>query len=392
MILADTETPSGTRGQIQMLLALSDSGQKVESMHHRRIVPIASLLALGLVLSACSTFDPTEWFNTKKPLPGERRAVFPEGVPGVPEGVPADLVQGYVPPTEPVPEPRVIEEPKPKAKPKPRPKQAPLPLAPRCRLRRRNSSSSSRHDRPGPRRRKPRRSPRPASRNRSSPIRRGAEPLAGLTCRCPAKAGHPVAMNFTIAIVGRPNVGKSTLFNRLVGRRMALVDDMPGVTRDRREGQARLGDLDFTIIDTAGLEAADAESLAGRMLAQTKLAIEQADAVFFMLDAKTGPVPDDRVFADLVRRSGKPVIVVANKAEGKGSGARVMEAYELGLGDPVGISAEHGEGLVDLFEALREALPDVTGKPEPPPRNPPTRSVPFASPWSGGRTPASPRW
>ncbi len=173
-----------------------------------------------------------------------------------------------------------------------------------------------------------------------------------------------MAMSFTIAIVGRPNVGKSTLFNRLVGRRLALVDDLPGVTRDRREGQARLGDLDFTIIDTAGLEEADAESLAGRMLAQTKLAIEQADAVFFMLDAKTGPVPDDRAFADLVRRSGKPVIVVANKAEGKGSGARVMEAYELGLGDPVGISAEHGEGLVDLFEALREALPDVTGKPD----------------------------
>src|SRR6476659_1740722 len=172
-----------------------------------------------------------------------------------------------------------------------------------------------------------------------------------------------MAMSFTIAIIGRPNVGKSTLFNRLVGRRLALVDDLPGVTRDRREAQARLGDLDFTIIDTAGLEAADAESLAGRMLAQTKLAIEQADAVFFMLDAKTGPVPDDRVFADLVRRSGKPVIVVANKVEGKGSGARVMEAYELGLGDPVGISAEHGEGLADLFEALREALPDVTGKP-----------------------------
>ena len=118
-----------------------------------------------------------------------------------------------------------------------------------------------------------------------------------------------MAMSFTIAIVGRPNVGKSTLFNRLVGKRIALVDDLPGVTRDRREGPARLGDLDFTIIDTAGLEDAGSESLAGRMMAQTKLAIEQADAVFFMLDAKTGPVPDDRAFADLVRRSGKPVIV-----------------------------------------------------------------------------------
>jgi GTP-binding protein len=172
-------------------------------------------------------------------------------------------------------------------------------------------------------------------------------------------------MSFTIAIVGRPNVGKSTLFNRLVGRRVALVDDRPGVTRDRREGQARLGDLDFTVVDTAGLEEAGAESLAGRMMAQTKTAIERADAVFFLVDAKTGPVPDDRAFADLVRRSGKPVIVVANKAEGKGSSAGVNEAYALGLGDPVGISAEHGEGLVDLFEALREALPEATVQPVP---------------------------
>jgi GTP-binding protein len=170
-------------------------------------------------------------------------------------------------------------------------------------------------------------------------------------------------MSFTIAIVGRPNVGKSTLFNRLVGRRLALVDDRPGVTRDRREGEARLGDLEFTVIDTAGLEAADAESLAGRMLEQTKAAIEQADAIFFMLDARAGPVPDDRVFADLVRRSGKPAIVVANKAEGKAGVAGVIEAYALGLGEPVAISAEHGEGLADLFEALRVALPAATAKP-----------------------------
>jgi GTP-binding protein len=169
-------------------------------------------------------------------------------------------------------------------------------------------------------------------------------------------------MSFTVAIIGRPNVGKSTLFNRLVGKRLALVDDRPGVTRDRREGQARLGDLDFTIIDTAGLESGDAESLSGRMLAQTKAAVVQADAILFLLDAKTGPVPDDRAFADLVRRSGKPTIVVANKAEGKASTSGVLEAYALGLGDPVAISAEHGEGLADLFEALREALPRETAQ------------------------------
>lgn len=167
-------------------------------------------------------------------------------------------------------------------------------------------------------------------------------------------------MSFTVAIVGRPNVGKSTLFNRLIGKRLALVDDRPGVTRDRREGRARLGDIEFTIVDTAGLEDADSESLAGRMLAQTKQAIGRADAVFFILDAKTGPVPADRAFADLVRRSGKPAIVVANKAEGKSASVGVMEAYALGLGEPVAISAEHGEGLADLYEALRAALPDAT--------------------------------
>jgi GTP-binding protein len=167
-------------------------------------------------------------------------------------------------------------------------------------------------------------------------------------------------MSFTVAIVGRPNVGKSTLFNRLVGRRLALVDDRPGVTRDRREGEARLADLSFTVIDTAGLENADTESLAGRMLAQTKAAIDSADAVFFMLDARAGPVPGDRAFADLVRRAGKPTIVIANKAEGKAGTSGTIEAYELGLGEPVAISAEHGEGLADLFEALRAALPTQT--------------------------------
>jgi GTP-binding protein len=170
-------------------------------------------------------------------------------------------------------------------------------------------------------------------------------------------------MSFTVAIIGRPNVGKSTLFNRLVGRRLALVDDRPGVTRDRREGDARLGDLDFTIIDTAGLEEAARESLSGRMQAQTDAAIAQADAIFFLIDARAGPTPVDHAFADLVRKSGKPTILIANKSEGAAGEAGALEAYALGLGEPVSISAEHGEGLADVYEALRAALPDETAEP-----------------------------
>jgi GTPase len=169
-------------------------------------------------------------------------------------------------------------------------------------------------------------------------------------------------MSFTVAIVGRPNVGKSTLFNRLVGARRALVDDRPGVTRDRREGEGRLGDLSFTVIDTAGLEEAHGDSLSARMQAQTAAAMAQADVVLFLVDARAGTTDTDRGFADLARKSGKPVIVVANKSEGRAGEAGVLEAYALGLGEPVAISAEHGEGLAALYEALREALPEATAE------------------------------
>lgn len=168
----------------------------------------------------------------------------------------------------------------------------------------------------------------------------------------------------SIAIVGRPNVGKSTLFNRLVGQRVALVDDTPGVTRDRREGEGKLGDLKFRIFDTAGFEEAGAESLAGRMRAQTESAIADADAILFLVDARAGLLPDDKVFAQIVRKSGKPAVVVANKSEGKAGAAGALEAYALGLGEPVNISAEHGEGMGELYDALVALLPEKEKAPE----------------------------
>lgn len=163
-------------------------------------------------------------------------------------------------------------------------------------------------------------------------------------------------MSFTVAIVGRPNVGKSTLFNRLVGRKLALVDDTPGVTRDRRPGEARLIDLRFTIIDTAGLEQSGPETLQGRMWAQTEAAIDEADLSLFVVDAKAGLTPADETLAEMLRRRGKPVVLVANKSEARGSDAGFYDAFTLGLGDPCPISAEHGQGMLDLRDAIVAAI------------------------------------
>jgi len=163
-------------------------------------------------------------------------------------------------------------------------------------------------------------------------------------------------MTFTVAIVGRPNVGKSTLFNRLVGKKLALVDDLPGVTRDRRPGDARLVDLRFRIIDTAGLEEAHEDSLEGRMRAQTEAAIDEADLTLFLVDAKFGLTPLDSTLAEMLRRRGKPVVLVANKSEARGSDAGFYDAYTLGLGEPCPISAEHGQGMIDLRDAIVAAI------------------------------------
>ncbi len=164
---------------------------------------------------------------------------------------------------------------------------------------------------------------------------------------------------FTLAIVGRPNVGKSTLFNRLVGKRLALVDDQPGVTRDLREGDARLGGLEFRIVDTAGLEEADAESLPGRMRALTERAVDMADASLFLVDARAGLLPQDQTFAEILRRKGARVLVGVNKAEGRQGEDAAMEAWSLGFGQPIPLSAEHGEGMGDLYTAVAALMEET---------------------------------
>ncbi len=163
-------------------------------------------------------------------------------------------------------------------------------------------------------------------------------------------------MTFTLAIVGRPNVGKSTLFNRLAGKKLAIVDDTPGVTRDRREGEATLSDLKFTIFDTAGFEEGDIESLSGRMRRQTEVGMEEADIILMLYDARAGITPLDEHFAAILRKMKKPVILAANKCEGKFHVDGIYEAYGLGLGDPIPLSAEHGEGLADLYQQMVEGL------------------------------------
>ncbi len=170
-------------------------------------------------------------------------------------------------------------------------------------------------------------------------------------------------MSFTLAIVGRPNVGKSTLFNRLVGKRLALVDDQPGVTRDLREGAGRLGPIRFTVIDTAGLEEVTDDSLPGRMRALTERAVDMADICLFLIDARVGVTATDRVLAELLRKRAPEVILAANKAEGRAAEQGLLDAYELGLGEPLAISAEHGIGMEDLLRALEpvaERFEDAT--------------------------------
>ena len=209
-------------------------------------------------------------------------------------------------------------------------------------------------------------------------------------------------MPFKVAIVGRPNVGKSTLFNRLVGKKLALVDDTPGVTRDRREGEAHLGDLTFTVVDTAGLEEASSETLEGRMRRQTDAAIAEADVCLLLMDARAGVTPLDKRFAQILRKSPTPVVLVANKCEGGAGEAGRMEAFELGLGAPIPLSAEHGEGLSALYQWLEpyadrieeeereQAMRRVVSLPRH--LTSPISKPRCASQWSAVPMSASPRW
>ncbi|TDH64490.1 ribosome biogenesis GTPase Der [Dankookia rubra] len=179
----------------------------------------------------------------------------------------------------------------------------------------------------------------------------------------------------TIAVIGRPNVGKSTLFNRLVGRKIAIVDDQPGVTRDRKEAEARIGGRDVRILDTAGLEEAPPETIQGRMRASSEAAVRESDLVVFVVDARAGLTPSDRAFGEWLRRQTVPVVLVANKTEGRQGGYAAMEAYELGLGDPIAVSAEHGDGIGELHDAIRENLPE---EPEEDEREDPDRPLRLA--------------
>ena len=187
-------------------------------------------------------------------------------------------------------------------------------------------------------------------------------------------------MTVTVAIVGRPNVGKSTLFNRLAGRRLAIVDDTPGVTRDRREGDARLGDLHFRIVDTAGFEDARGGDLAARIQAQTTRALNGADAALLLIDAREGVTPFDRELASMLRRASLPVVLLANKCEGRAGEAGLADAHRLGLGEPIPLSAEHGEGLGLLYDAIRPFVDAEREQPEPPPALAPRHGADTAEP------------
>lgn len=189
-----------------------------------------------------------------------------------------------------------------------------------------------------------------------------------------------------IAILGRPNVGKSTLFNRLVGRKIAIVDDTPGVTRDRKEAEAMIGGVNVMLADTAGLEEAAPDTLYGRMRASSEAALRQADLMLFVVDARAGITPADRAFANWLRRANLPVILIANKAEGRLGTQLAMEAYELGLGDPLPISSEHGEGIGSLHDEVRDRLVDQGARPKPEGKDRPLRLAIVGRPNAGKST------